>query len=121
MKSKHLERFIRLLLAVIVLYVFRYIWLQLGSHDTLLEMNGFLIMPSLIAALITCFEVKGINARWLAIGICLSAMYILLINLILISSGIVPIMFKIIIFDYSVLQLLSYLIFAFCFKLGFSE
>lgn len=121
MKSKHLERFIRLLLAVIVLYVFRYIWLQLSSHDTLLEMNGFLIMPSLIATVITCFEVKGVNARWLAIGICLSAMYILLINLILISSGIVPIMFKIIIFDYSVLPLLSYLIFAFCFKLGFSE
>lgn len=121
MKSKHLVSFMRLLLAVIVLYVFRYIWLQLGSHDTFLEMNGFLIMPSLIAAIITCFEVQYLNAKRLAVGICLSALYIIIINVILFTSGIVPLMFKIIVYDYSVLPLLSYLVFAFCLKLGFSE
>lgn len=121
MKSKHLDRFIRLLVAVIVLYVFRYIWLQMGSHDTSLEMNGFLIMPSLLAAVITCFRVRSLNAKRLAVGICLCILYIILINVILVTSGIVPIMFKIIIFDYSVLPLLSYLVFAFCLKLGFSD
>lgn len=121
MGNKHLIQFMRLILAVFVLYIFRYLWLQLGSHDTFLEMNGFLIMPSLLAALITCFEVKHINAKGMAIGICLSMLYIGLINLILITSGVVPLMFKIIIYDYSVLPLLSYLIFAFCLKLGISE
>lgn len=121
MGSKYLVKFMRLFLAVIVLYVFRYIWLQLGSHDTFLEMNGFLIIPSLLAAVITCFDVRKLNAKGLAVGICLSVLYIILINLLLISSGIVPIMFKIIVFDYSVLPLFSYLVFAFCLQLGFSE
>ena len=121
MGSKSLKEFMRLILALIVIYVFRYIWLQLGSHDTFLEMNGFIILPALLAALITCFEVRHLNAKKLAIGICVSILYILVVNVVLLSSGIVPLILKIIIYDYSVLPLLSYLIFAFCLKLGLSE
>lgn len=121
MRNKHFIGFVRTILALIIIYVFRYIWLQMGSHDTSLEMNGFLIMPSLLAAVITCFKARSLNAKRLAVGICLCILYIILINVILVTSGIVPIMFKIIIFDYSVLPLLSYLVFAFCLNLGFSD